>query len=172
MKKIGIKAICMILGLLLTTSAVTITIADDNYDPQATVDFIALPANQQIQLGESFDIEIWVDPNGEIINALSTDFLFWNHSLIKLTGISINGDFLVGSGSPIKVQEFIYTMLPDDSGIPGYTTKTWNYTLPYELGDCHNTHTYLWVGSGTYSVTPTSAEYEKSSAFNTVASTL
>jgi len=71
MKKIGIKAICMILGLLLTTSAVTITIADDNYDPQATVDFIALPANQQIQLGESFDIEIWVDPNGEIINALS-----------------------------------------------------------------------------------------------------
>jgi len=147
MRKIEIKSLFVSMILLLSM-LIAIGVTADEYPPAATVDFVCLPASQSVDVGDTFTIGININPNGETLDSVSNDYIFWNYSMMELISVDFNSDFF--TGSPIPVGETNYTPLPPSTGVPSGDTISWNYSLPYNLNNCNKSKTYFRLPSGSY----------------------
>ena len=99
------------------------------------------PGAQNRRLGNTFTLNITVNPNGTAIDTVTTDYLFWDYGKLELKNIELGTLFThqtttIGWGN--------YTPLPESKLIGG-ETKYWNYTLPTQLTNLNNTLTRVYI---------------------------
>ena len=144
----GLKGKSILIAVLLIAVIFT---AMNTVSADSTVDFSVRPSTQTVSIGQTFTVGIYVDPDGNEMDSLSTDWLWWDHSIMKLESISVNNKFVPGTTAVIIGQSNYTAMPPSGSNsIPVGGTKVWNYTLPYNLNLCDGLLTTLRIPAGTY----------------------
>lgn len=136
------KVACMIMCFFLIASSSTILTAEENNPtPQTEIILIsALPETQEVDLGDTFTISIYVDPQWEEIRGVSTDILHWDPGFMELVSIE-TGDLLP---SEFVAEGFNnYTLLPGADIAIG-ETRVWDFPamgtaveFPYNLSEYH-----------------------------------
>jgi hypothetical protein len=161
MKKIGIKTISLAISFLLMISSATLLVADDYEPADDPIYFSAIPSAYDVQVGETFTIGIWVDPNGQAIDSVQTNLLYWDPGYIELKSVVIEdfiplywdeGDEEWKPTTQTKLGATTYIALPPATNILAGATRSWNYSLPFFLDECDGALTYVRAMSGTYSL--------------------
>lgn len=149
MKSIGLgskgKSILITILMIAVIFTAMQTVSAD--DP---VLIYVMPSSQTVGLGQTFTVDIYVDPNGNDFSSVATDYLHWDYGKIELKSVAINQAFWPGGATALD--PYVYKYILSQNGIPVGETKTLNHTTPYLLSLCNQSKTYVNITAGTYSL--------------------